>query len=61
MINLCQAFRWEGRRAKKDEAKVKRPSSGKRGDKAIRKYYNQPVQNLVSNKVDLHGNRTVQS
>ena len=50
-----------GTSRKKDEAKVKRPSSGKRGDKAIRKYYNQPVQNLVCNKVDLHGNRTVQS
>ena len=45
----------------KGEAKVKRPSSGKRGDKAVRKYYNQTVQNLVCNKVNLHGNRTVQS
>ena len=50
-----------GTSRKKGWAKVKRPSSGKRGDKAIRKYYNQPVQNLVCNKVDLHGNRPVQS
>lgn len=49
------------RLSEKGVAKVKRVSSGKRSDNAIRKYYNQPVQNVVCNKVDLHGNRTVQS